>query len=140
LSSIAPNNELDELDKFFEDNDSSEEICIQDTSRIFSKQYNYLNSSFKILTGLMEGNSTKEDILYVESFFTDQISKFSTKVRETDMNKEYPSSTNFISSNPPSSKKGNTIVVVDFKTNSTYVELCNAVQQRSYKYIFSKLK
>ena len=63
----------------------------------------------------MEGNSTKEDVLHVESFFSDLISKLFSKFRETDMNKEYPSSTNFVSSNPPSSKKENTVDVVDFK-------------------------
>ena len=62
----------------------------------------------------MEGNCTREDVMEIETLLTSLIKKFTTQVRETDMPREFPVSTNFVSSNPPS-KKGNIMYVMDIE-------------------------
>ena len=104
LSSIVPNDN-DELETFFEENDFLPTDSNTAQTDITAKPYNYLISSFKILTNIMESNCNREDVMEIETFLTSSIKKFTTQIRETDMPREFPVSTNFVSSNPPSSKK-----------------------------------
>ena len=104
LSSIFPNDN-DELETFFEENDFIPTDSNAAQTDITSKPYYFLNSSFKILTNIMEGNCTREDVMEIETLCTSLIKKFTTQVRETDMPREFPVSTNFLSSNPFLQKK-----------------------------------
>ena len=104
LSSIVPNDN-DELETFFEENDFLPTDSNTAQTDITAKPYNYLISSFKILTNIMESNCNREDVMEIEKLLTSSIKKITTQIRETDMPREFPVSTNFVSSNPPSSKK-----------------------------------
>ena len=87
----------------------------------------------------MEGNCTREDVMEIETLFTSLIKKSSTHVRERDMLIEFPVSTNFVSSNPPSSKKGNIMDIVYFEMINKKVMLQNTVKQYILNIIYECL-
>ena len=67
--------------------------------------YNQLNTSFKVMTSIMDGNQYSKDIARVEIVFTETIGIMNKKVMNQESTRVHPSNFNFISSKPPGSKK-----------------------------------
>ena len=98
LSSIRPD---DELDNFFETTWNDTEDQPSTSEKI--TPYNYLNTSFKALTTIMNENCSIQEMHGMENMFEELITKFKTKIYNKTSN--LPISSKFISSDPPSSKK-----------------------------------
>jgi len=98
LSSIRPD---DELDNLFETTWND----IEDQPATIEKMtpYNYLNTSFKALTTIMDGNCSIQEMHDVENMLEELVTKFKSKISKKTGN--HPLTSKYISSNPPSSKK-----------------------------------
>ena len=98
LSSIRPDDELDNLFKTtwndMEDKPSTSEKIAP---------YNYLNTSFKALTTIMDGDFSVQEMHDVENMLEELVTKFKSKISKKIGN--HPISSKYISSNPPSSNK-----------------------------------
>jgi len=57
------------------------------------------------MTSIMDGNSDSTDIALVENVFTETIGIMNKKIMNQGFTRVYPSNSDFISSNPPGSKK-----------------------------------
>ena len=77
LSSIVPNDN-DELETFLEENDFIPTDYNVAQTDITAKPYIFLNSSFKILTNIMGGSCTREDVMEIETVLINLIKKLTT--------------------------------------------------------------